>query len=271
MLIVSYCCANDSHGKIRKTLGVGAPSCLNPDWACVLDFRQLLRNLKSSLDTAPRAGGLACGRSYIFAGTSRDSSGTLKEIAMTANVIVSRGLRMGVLVAALAVGFRLGPALAQEHATHEGSGQMGGMGGMMMGGMQMGGGMDHEAMMGRMMCRMAEHVEGKLAYIKAELKITDAQAPQWNAFADAFRATRKKAAQHCPMMKGQDEHKEHAEHGRKAAPSLLERLDKMEQHVSARLEALRSIKGPLQALYAVLSDEQKKTADQVIKGSMGMM
>jgi hypothetical protein len=49
-------------------------------------------------------------------------------------------------------------------------------------------------MMGRMMeggamptMGMAEHVEGRLAFIKAELKITDAQQPQWNAFADAVR------------------------------------------------------------------------------------
>ena len=35
------------------------------------------------------------------------------------------------------------------------------------------------------------HVEGRIAYLKAELKITDAQAQQWNAFADALRQSAK--------------------------------------------------------------------------------
>ena len=34
-----------------------------------------------------------------------------------------------------------------------------------------------------------QHIEGQIAFFKAELKVTDAQAPQWNAFADALRAS----------------------------------------------------------------------------------
>src|SRR5271169_5757362 len=33
-----------------------------------------------------------------------------------------------------------------------------------------------------------EHIEGRIAFLKAELAITDTQLPQWNAFADALRA-----------------------------------------------------------------------------------
>src|SRR5579863_9756543 len=32
------------------------------------------------------------------------------------------------------------------------------------------------------------HIEGRIAFLKTELGITDAQLPQWNAFADALRA-----------------------------------------------------------------------------------
>ena len=35
---------------------------------------------------------------------------------------------------------------------------------------------------------MARHVEGRIAFLKTELKITDAQQPLWNAVADAMRA-----------------------------------------------------------------------------------
>lgn len=34
---------------------------------------------------------------------------------------------------------------------------------------------------------MASHIEGRLAYIKAELKVTDAPKPLWNAYAVAAR------------------------------------------------------------------------------------
>ena len=142
-----------------------------------------------------------------------------------------------------------------------------GMPGMMQGGgMPMGHeGMGHEGMMGpgMMMCHMSEHVEGRLAYLKTELKITEAQMPQWNAFADAFRASGQKVAQQCAMMK------EHG--GGMMSADLPERLTMMEQHMTMHLNSLRAIKTALLPLYAVLSDEQKKTANEIIKGPMGMM
>jgi len=142
-----------------------------------------------------------------------------------------------------------------------------GMPGMMQGGgMPMGReGMGHEGMMGpgMMMCHMGEHVEGRLAYLKTELKVTEAQMPQWNAFADAFRAIGQKVAQQCATMK------EHG--GGMMSADLPERLTMIEQHMTMHLDSLRAIKAALLPLYAVLSDEQKKTANEIIKGPMGMM
>lgn len=161
-------------------------------------------------------------------------------------------VRMAAAAAILIVG-GLGAAAAPEKGmpgmTHED------------GGMQMGQGMDHEGMMSpgmMMMCRMGEHVDGRLAYLKTELKISDAQMPQWNAFADAYRAAGKKAEQHCAMMK------EHG--GMMMSATLPDRLNMMEQHMSMHVENLRAIKAALLPLYSVLNDEQKKTADQVMKG-----
>src|SRR6516225_250663 len=37
-----------------------------------------------------------------------------------------------------------------------------------------------------------DHIEGRIAFLRAELKITDAQMSAWNAFADALRANAKK-------------------------------------------------------------------------------
>jgi hypothetical protein len=125
---------------------------------------------------------------------------------------------------------------------------------MMPGGMMQGmqGGMS-------MMMNMAQHVEGRIAFLKTELKITEAQAPQWNQFADTLRANARRLTEMHEMM------------GQGASPSAPERLDHMEKMMAGMLEAVRSTKAALTPLYAVLSDEQKKTADTLLHGPMGMM
>jgi hypothetical protein len=135
------------------------------------------------------------------------------------------------------------------------------------GGMQPGGMMP---MMERMMeggampmMGMAEHVEGRLAFIKAELKITDAQQPQWNAFADAVRANAQAMKDVALPMMGQETQPK----------TLPERLAQHEKMVSLHLVSLQRLKSAVDPLYAALSDEQKKTADTLVRpmGMMGMM
>jgi hypothetical protein len=162
-----------------------------------------------------------------------------------------------------------GPALAQQpqHDEHHppappaaaGPGMPGGMGGgdmPMMGMMRM--------MMGRegmsMMSAMARHVEGRLAFLKTELKITDAQLPLWNAVADAIRANAKSMGDMAGGMMG----------GSQTA-TLPDKLAMREKMMTAHLEALRKFKAAVDPLYAALSDEQKKTADELLIGPMGMM
>lgn len=55
-----------------------------------------------------------------------------------------------------------------------------------------------------------------------------------------------------------------------SAVSLPDRLDWTEQHMAAHMEMLAAIKGPTMQLYGVLSEDQKRLADQLI-GPMGMM
>jgi hypothetical protein len=48
-----------------------------------------------------------------------------------------------------------------------------------------------------------DHIEGRIAFLRAELKITDAQMSAWNAFADALRANAKKLGEvRAAMMSG---------------------------------------------------------------------
>ena len=74
----------------------------------------------------------------------------------------------------------MGPA-AQGSPGDMSGGAMPGMGMMRMMGQDGIGGMP-------MMAAMTGHVEGQLAFLKTELKITDAQLPLWNKVADAIRA-----------------------------------------------------------------------------------
>jgi len=101
-------------------------------------------------------------------------------------------------------------------------------------------------------------VEGRIAFLKTELKITDAQMPVWNAVADAIRAAPKDVSgMPCiPMMQ--------------SSGTLPERLAAREKAMTAHLEALRKLRSAVEPLYVALSDDQKKTADQLMIGPMGM-
>ena len=156
-----------------------------------------------------------------------------------------------------------------------GQGGMMGRGGMMgqdMGGQDMSGcpmmgdmmgfgrrgmkqGMGHGAMM-----HSVPMMEGRLAYIKADLEITDAQMAAWDAYADAVRA------RHATMEGMRAEMMKAKESG-----SALERMDARIKTMESKLESLKALKPVTEGLYAVLSDEQKKKADQLLGGGCGMM
>jgi hypothetical protein len=106
----------------------------------------------------------------------------------------------------------------------------------------------------------AKRIEGRLAFLKTELKITDAQLPFWNAFAQAMRdnATAMQAMPHAMM-------------GMSKAATLPDKLAERETMLVARLEAVRKLKAAADPLYAALNADQKKTADEIMLSPMGMM
>ena len=97
------------------------------------------------------------------------------------------------------------------------------------------------------------HIEGQIAFYKAELKITDAQATQWNAFADALRANAGRLRQ--AMMKGNEAQ------GAVTAPEQIERRLAMLAELRDTAQAMLVAAKPL---YTALSDEQKKVADELM-------
>ena len=107
-----------------------------------------------------------------------------------------------------------------------------------------------------------DRVEGRIAFLRTELKITDAQGSAWNAFADALRSNAKSLGEVRATMMPQ------AGAGQQ---SLADRLGLQEKWLSARLEGTRAIKSALTNLAGTLSDEQKKAADELLAPHMGMM
>ena len=166
-----------------------------------------------------------------------------------------------VAVAALAVAGMTGSAGAQSPGTQ---GQPGGPGygpSVMMAG-HVGPAMMGWNGQGSPMCSMMTgHIEGRLAYVRAELKITAAQEPLWTTYANAARDNAQTMASRCASMMGQGT----------SALSLPDRLDLHEQLMAARLDALRTINKTLKPLYASFDDAQKQTANQLFWGPMGMM
>jgi LTXXQ motif family protein len=184
-----------------------------------------------------------------------------------------RSLNKSAVVALAIAAAIVGTAVAQDQSTQQGAspgwswGPRGMMGYGFMGPGMIGYGAIGPWMMGgsgsaEAMCSaMASHIEGRLTYIKAELKVTDAQEPLWNAYAVAARDNAKTIIARCTTMMGK----------RDSQVSLPDRLDQNEQLMAAQLDAMRAMDKSLKPLYAALSDGQKKIADQLFWGPMGMM
>jgi hypothetical protein len=126
--------------------------------------------------------------------------------------------------------------------------------------------MQRMGMMGGGMGGMAtiDRVEGRIAFLRAELKITDAQADVWNGFAEALRANATKLAEvrSSIMPKSGDK--------QPPASTFSARLDSQEQWLIARLDGLRAMKSAFAKLNEVLSDDQKKNASDLLAPHMGM-
>jgi LTXXQ motif family protein len=174
-------------------------------------------------------------------------------------------IKTSMLAVALLAIAATGSANAQDNSQQGGQSDSGSMmnqqpgSGSMMGHGMMGDGqsmMGHHGMMGGMgmgggpgsMCgRMTSHIEGRIAFLRAELNITPEQEALWKDYADAMRNNAKTMSGRCTALMGDSG---------ASQKSLPDRLDAQEQFVSARLDSLRATNKALKPLYQALSDEQ---------------
>lgn len=154
--------------------------------------------------------------------------------------------------ALLSAAILLGSSVAHAQQTQS---QPGMMGQGMMGQGMMGGG---QGMMGPMGMMHGPMLEGRLAYIKAELAVTDAQSVAWNGYVGAVKAR-------ASGMQGMHESMMQTMQSGTAAARMDAHIKAME----AMTEALKALKPATEALYAVLTPDQKQKADQLL--GMGCM
>jgi hypothetical protein len=120
---------------------------------------------------------------------------------------------------------------------------------------------DHANMM------MLQHTEGYLALLKTELRLTDAQGAPWTAYADAVRSVAKKAHETMPGMAPAAGSPAMA-----AMPTTWpDKLAANEKTLNGQLDALKTMRPAVTALYAVLTPDQRKKADELGAGAKGMM
>lgn len=118
----------------------------------------------------------------------------------------------------------------------------------------------------RMMQEMgdpARHVEGRIAFLHAELAITEAQEPLWAALADAMRQNAAGLAQAAP-----------ADHGHDTGSVVVGQLLDQQHALQTRLDGLQALNAALKPLAEAFSEDQRASLDALflqVSGMMGMM
>ncbi len=162
------------------------------------------------------------------------------------------------LLAAAATGsLAQGQQQGQQMPMGQGMGMTGGC--PMMGG-NMGMGMMGPGMGPGMMMGMGPMMEGRLAYLKADLGITDAQAAAWDGYVSTVKA-RGDAMQgmHATMMQAMQ------------SGTAMARMDAHTAAMQSMMDSMKALKPATEALYKVLSDDQKKKADMLLGMGCCMM
>ena len=199
----------------------------------------------------------------------------MKRTLQFVSLFAATGLVLGASLAAAQTDHKshhpdaTSPAAEAGEASDMSSGQT--MGGATMGGGMMGSKKSRGGMMGMMAggCPMMgammgdgetpSYSAGRIAFLKAELAITDTQQKVWDAYAEALKHN---------LQGMQDMHKTMMTAMMGKTP-----VEKLDAHVTAmesHLTALKEIKPALAALYEALSPDQRKKADGLLTG-MGCM
>lgn len=104
------------------------------------------------------------------------------------------------------------------------------------------------------------HVEGRIAFLHAELAITEAQKPLWAALAEALRQNAAGMA-----------HTAAPDHGHDSASVVVGQILDQQHALEARLDGLRAVNAALGPLADALTEDQRATLDELFLHVSGMM
>lgn len=96
-------------------------------------------------------------------------------------------------------------------------------------------------------------IEGRLAFLRVALGVTEAQGTAWNTYADAVR-------NHAGQMQDIYQHRFSA----MMQGDAVTRIDARIQTVEAMLASMKAIRPAIDQLYKALTADQKRLADQLI-------
>jgi hypothetical protein len=107
------------------------------------------------------------------------------------------------------------------------------------------------------------HIEGRIAFLQAELKITPAQKAQWDKVATVMRDSAKSNAAAFEQMRARRTAEPNAR------PDAVQRMNDRIKFSEARLADQKKFVEAFTPLYNSLSDEQKQTANELFGGHHG--
>ena len=100
----------------------------------------------------------------------------------------------------------------------------------------------------------SRHIEGRIAFLKAELGITPQQQAQWDKLAQVMRDNAKELDANFDQL--------HAQAGTETH-NAVERLEAQGRFAALRVQQSGRVLAAFRPLYASLSDQQKQAADQL--------
>ncbi|MCT8999925.1 Spy/CpxP family protein refolding chaperone [Chelativorans intermedius] len=105
---------------------------------------------------------------------------------------------------------------------------------------------------------MLDRIDGRLAFLETELKISEEQVPAWKELSDVIRAT---AETHNDAMETMIETVHDDDFWTRPLP---ERLAFQQAHMEARLEEIKATSQAVEKFYAILNADQQKVADEIV-------
>lgn len=104
----------------------------------------------------------------------------------------------------------------------------------------------------------SRHVEGQIAYLRAELKITPQQEAAWSKVADAMRANARDGDALMTQLR--------AERQPDQKPNAVQRLEARGKFAAFRAQADDRLLAAFRPLYASLTPDQQQSANQLFGG-----